>query len=94
MTAKNKAPDPQSITSKTAIEGHREDPDNKAGERHGKGKPGPFIDTLLNIAATLGGNIGRTEYGECSCVCKIHGGRIASITYSIMENRIEKVATE
>ncbi|GHV64385.1 hypothetical protein AGMMS49587_16660 [Spirochaetia bacterium] len=65
---------------------------NKAPEN--KAEPGPFIDTLLNIAATLGGNIGRVEYGECSCICKIHGGRIASITYSTTDNRIEKVAAE
>ncbi|GHT86945.1 hypothetical protein FACS1894137_13280 [Spirochaetia bacterium] len=61
---------------------------------YGKGKPGPFIDTLLNIVSTLGGNIGRTEYGACDVSVKVHGGRIVAITYSTTENRIEKVAAE
>ncbi|GHT71409.1 hypothetical protein FACS1894110_24440 [Spirochaetia bacterium] len=93
MIAKNKAPDLRSITPKTAIECHRRPQGEKDEERgHGKGKSVPLMDTLVKIVVTLDENIGRVEYGECSCICKIHGGRLASITYSTTDNRIEKAA--
>jgi hypothetical protein len=90
MKEKSKAPALEKIALQTAIEGHRQAPDTKAGERYGKGKPGDFLDTLLNIAATLGVNIGRVEYGEAAVPCKIHGGRIVSIGFTTLENQIQK----
>jgi hypothetical protein len=91
-TKDNKAPDIQKNPLNSATEGRTEAADTKTIKGYRGGNPGPVFDTCQKIMGTLAENIRRTEYGEVSVLCKIHGGRIASICYSTTDTRIEKAA--
>ena len=54
----------------------------------------PMPDIYQKIIMELADNVGRIQFGEVSVQCRIHSGRIASITYSTTDNRLERVAAE
>jgi len=44
------------------------------------------------ISKTLSENISKIQYGEATVKCKVHSGRITSVTYSLTENTLKTVS--
>jgi len=49
---------------------------------------------VSNISKILAENISKIHYGEATVLCKVHCGRVTSISYSLTEKTIKTVASK
>jgi len=47
---------------------------------------------FFTISKALSENVSKIQYGEATVRCKVHAGRISSVTYSLTENTLKTIS--
>jgi len=47
---------------------------------------------FIAITKNLSENVSRIQFGEATVKCKVHSGKITSVTYSLTENTVKAVS--